>query len=111
MLVPRYECDWSAPFLFEAFSFICRTKKGEPQMEKEKKKITYEGREEQLINGNDLQEKTAILSLISGLSLRVRVCEGEILRMQNIILSVEEEESFKKMKERCLRQMKSDSLS
>jgi len=54
--VSLWECDWSTPFLFEVFSMILQ-KKGELKMTDDKKKITYGTREEQLINGNDLQEK------------------------------------------------------
>jgi hypothetical protein len=67
-------------------------------MTDDKKKVTYETREEQLINGNDLKEKAAVMALISGLSSRVNVCEIEILRLQNAIYSIEEEENLAKLK-------------
>jgi hypothetical protein len=74
-------------------------------MTDDKKKITYGTREEQLINGNDLQEKAAILALISEMSLRIRICECEILRLQNTIYSIEEEESLVRLKKQYLKRL------
>ena len=63
-------------------------------------KKTYETHEERLINGNAFASKGDDFSMIRELFSRIRCCESEILRLQCAILSVADEESLKKMKER-----------